>query len=90
MPKALYTIVFARSARKDLEKLPSAITKQIVKRVETLMRGARPPGATKLQGYKNLWRIRSGQFRVIYSIDDSAHVIDVSAVRNRKDAYRDL
>ena len=85
-----YAIVFARSARKDLEKLPASVARRMVRRIEALMKVARPSGATKLQGHKNLWRIRSGDFRVIYSIDDSTRVIDISAVRNRRDAYRNL
>lgn len=84
-----YSVTFARSARKELEKLPSSIARRIIARIEALMKAPRPSGAVKLQGNKNLWRIRIGDYRAIYSIDDSAHVIDISAVRNRRDAYRD-
>ncbi len=85
-----YSITFARSARKELEKSPSSAAQRILERIEALMKAARPSSAVKLQGNKNLWRIRIGDYRVIYSIDDSARVIDISAVRNRRDAYRDL
>ena len=85
-----YAITFARSARKDLEKLPSSIAQRIMARIEALMKVPRPPGAVKLQGHKNLWRMRIGDYRAIYSIDDSSRGIDISAVRNRRDAYRDL
>jgi len=85
-----YSITFARSARKELEKLPRPIAQRVVEHVEALMKMPRPSRAIKLQGNKNLWRIRIGDYRVIYSIDDSAHVIDISAVRHRRDAYRDL
>ncbi len=84
-----YSIVFARSARKELEKLPSSLAQRIIIRIEALMKAPRPSGTAKLQGSKNLWRLRVGDYRVIYSIDDSARVIDISAVRDRKDAYRD-
>ncbi len=85
-----YSITFARSARKELEKLPSAAARRIVDHIEALTTIPRPFRAIKLQGDKNLWRIRIGDYRVIYNIDDSACAIDVSAIRHRRDAYRDL
>jgi mRNA interferase RelE/StbE len=85
-----YSVAFARSARKDLEKLPSAVAERVIERIEGLTRNPRPPGAVKLQGNKDLWRIRIGDYRAIYSIDDSARVIDISAVRHRRDVYRSL
>lgn len=85
-----YSITFARSARKELEKLPPSAARRIIGHIEVLTKIPRPSGAVKLQGGKNLWRIRIGDYRVIYSIDDSVRVIDISAVRHRRDAYRDL
>ncbi|MEI6084420.1 MAG: type II toxin-antitoxin system RelE/ParE family toxin [Verrucomicrobiota bacterium] len=49
----------------------------------------RPPGCKKLKGYHDLWRVRLGDYRVIYSIDDRARAVDVNAVRHRSEAYRD-
>ncbi len=54
------------------------------------MKEPRPVRALKLQGNRNLWRLRVGDYRVIYSIDDSAWLVDVSAVRHRRDVYLDL
>ena len=85
-----YSMTFARSARKELEKLPPSLARRIFRRIEALMKVPRPSGAIRLQGNSNLWRIRVGDYRVIYSIDDPARMIDISAVRNRRDAYRDL
>jgi mRNA interferase RelE/StbE len=85
-----YSISFARSARKELERLPPSAAKRIIEHIEALMKSPRPSGAVKLQGNKGLWRLRVGDYRVIYSIDDSTRVIDVSVVRHRRDAYRDL
>ena len=85
-----YSITFARSARKELERLPTAVAGRIIERIEGLMGNPRPPGAVKLQGNKDLWRIRIGDYRAIYTVDDSARVIDISAVRHRRDAYRSL
>ena len=85
-----YSVTFARSARKELEKIPTSVAQRIIERIEALTKIPRPSGVIKLQGNKNLWRIRIGDYRVIYSIDELARVIDVSVVRHRRDAYRDL
>jgi len=47
----------------------------------------RPPGCKKLRGAIDLWRVRVGDYRIIYQLDDRAHVIEVRAIRDRKDAY---
>ena len=85
-----YSVTFARSARKELEKIPPSVAQRIIERIEALTKTPRPSGVIKLQGNKNLWRIRIGDYRVIYSVDELARVIDVSVVRHRRDAYRDL
>ena len=59
-----------------------------MQRIEALATIPRPSGVIRLQGHKNLWRIRIGDYRVVYSIDDTARNIDVSVVRHRSDAYR--
>jgi mRNA interferase RelE/StbE len=85
-----YSVTFARSARKELEKLPSSVARRVIEHIEALAKTSRPSGAIRLQGNKNLWRIRVGEYRVIYSIDDDARIIDISVVRHRRDAYRQL
>ena len=85
---AEYSVVFARSARREIEQLEAGVTRRIILRVEALASNPRPPGCVKLQGADDLWRIRIGDYRVIYSIDDGARIVDISAVRHRTDAYR--
>jgi mRNA interferase RelE/StbE len=82
-----YLIVFARSARKELEALPNAIALRVLARIELLATEPRPRGCRKLSGSDDYWRIRVGDYRILYSIDDSELLIDVAAVRHRKDAY---
>jgi mRNA interferase RelE/StbE len=67
---AEYGIVFARSARRELEGLERPVAQRIISRVEALATGPRPRGCVKLQGAADLWRIRVGDYRVVYSIDD--------------------
>ena len=83
-----YSIVFARSARRELERLESDSGGRIIARIEALATIPRPRGCLKLQGAENLWRIRVGDYRVIYSINDKERIVDISIVRHRSDVYR--
>ena len=83
-----YQIIFARSASKELEALPERLGERVLRRIERLANAPRPPRCRKLTGSDNLWRIRVGDYRVIYAIDDGQRVVDVIAVRHRRDAYR--
>jgi len=85
-----YTITFARSARKELENLPANIADRILRKIEALAVNPRLPGVIKLQGRRNFWRLRVGDYRVVYSINDFSRTIDVAVVRHRRDVYRDL
>jgi mRNA interferase RelE/StbE len=83
-----YSVVLARSARKELEHLGEPLLSRVLRRIETLALTPRPDGCRKLQGANNLWRIRIGDHRVLYSVDDAKQVVDVIAIRHRSDAYR--
>ena len=83
-----YRVTFARSARRELERLDSPTVTRVWSKIEALARNPRPVGCVKLVGPQNLWRIRIGDYRVVYSIDDAARVVDIVTVRHRKDAYR--
>jgi mRNA interferase RelE/StbE len=82
-----YSIVFARSARHELEVLDPAVIRRILPKIESLADAPRPHGARKLTGERYLWRIRVGNYRVIYSILDKERRIDITAVRHRREAY---
>lgn len=83
-----YAIVFARSARRELDKLPDSVVDRILPRIEELSTNPRPHGCRKIKGSDNLWRIRVGDYRVIYSIDDRRQIVDIVTVRHRSDAYK--
>jgi mRNA interferase RelE/StbE len=84
---AEYSIAFARSARRELEVLDSSVIPRILSKIESLSLYPRPHGSRKLTGEKHLWRIRIGDYRVIYSILDKERRIDITAVRHRLEAY---
>ena len=83
-----YQVVLVRSARRELERLPRAAADRIVAAPERLAADSRPEGSWKLQGSTELWRLRVGDYRVVYLIDDAHKLVDVRVVRHRKDAYR--
>jgi mRNA interferase RelE/StbE len=83
-----YTVVFARSARKELQNLDPQVARRILKAIEALVANPRPSGVVKLEGASDLWRIRVGEWRVVYRISDRDRLVDGVAVRHRRDAYR--
>jgi mRNA interferase RelE/StbE len=83
-----YAVVFARSARKELQNLDPQVARRIVKQIEALVTDPRPAGVVKLEGATDLWRIRIGQWRVVYRISDRDRLVDIIAVRHRGDAYK--
>ncbi len=84
---AEYRVVLPRLAERDLLKLPFHIQKRVELAIDRLCMNPRPAGVKKLRGGSGLWRIRVGDYRVIYRIDDSQHIVDISHIRHRKEAY---
>jgi mRNA interferase RelE/StbE len=84
-----YAIEFAASADKALQKLPLNVQRRIVAAIEKLSANPRPRGAVKLVGDQFAWRIRVGEYRVVYDIYDARLVILVVRIGHRKDVYRD-
>jgi mRNA interferase RelE/StbE len=82
-----YILTFARSARKELEALDPALVNRIFPKTEALAKDPHPRNCHKLKGEKNLWRIRVGDYRVIYAIYDRELQVDIVAVRHRSKAY---
>ena len=83
-----YSIVFARSARRELEKLHDPLASRILKGIVSLAHNPRPPGCKKLEGADDLWQVRIAAYRVIYAVDDRARIVDIACIRHRRDAYR--
>jgi len=83
-----YAVTFARSARRELEELALPLSTRILSKIEDLANEPRPLGTRKVQGNQNLWRIRVGDYRVIYSVNDGQRIVDVVKVRHRREAYR--
>ena len=84
----LYKVVVSKSAEKGLSGLPNQIVERIVIILQSLEQNPRPAGCKKLKGFRNLWRVRVGDYRIIYSIDDVVLLVDVREIGNRKDIYK--
>ena len=83
-----YSVVFARRARKALQRLDRLTARRIVEVVEALADQPRPPGVRQLKGSSE-WRIRVGQYRVIYEIHDDRLFVLVVKVGHRREIYRE-
>lgn len=85
----VYRVELQPSAERDLDRLDPQLLGRINERIGALATEPRPAGAAKLSGLE-LFRIRVGDHRVLYRIDDSAHAVFVHRVRHRRDIYRRL
>ena len=83
-----YEIIIKPSAEKAFGRLPNALQVKILEDLERLSINPRPAGVKKLKSMLNLYRIRVGEYRVIYSINDSVLLITVVKIAHRKDVYR--
>lgn len=84
----MYEVLIERSAERDLKKLPEETFRRIIDHVRTLSHNPRPAGCHKIAGSKSDWRIRIGEYRVIYEIDEKEKAVRVMRVRHRWEAYR--
>jgi len=82
-----YDIVFTKAARRGLLGIREVDRKRIARRIDGLGDNPRPQGVRKLQGAENLYRIRVGDYRVIYSIDDGLLTVIIIRIGNRRDIY---
>jgi mRNA interferase RelE/StbE len=84
---ASYKIEFKKSAVKELNALPNKGIKKIISCIRALSNDPRPPGCVKLSNLEK-YRIRIGNYRVLYSIEDEVLTVYVVKVGHRKDVYR--
>jgi mRNA interferase RelE/StbE len=82
-----YTIIVTRGAERDLNKLDRPVLNRIVPIIDNLSQDPRPPGSRKLVNEVNMWRVRVGDWRVLYEISDDARTVRVIAARHRSKAY---
>ena len=84
----VYQVQLTRTAEKELEGLPKQAADRILSRIRGLGAEPRPRDCKKLVGQKNAFRIRVGDYRVVYEIHDDKVIVLVIRIRHRKDAYQ--
>ncbi len=84
---ANYKIVFNQSVAKDLRPIPNKDVKRILNRIDQLAHDPRPPGSRKLSGEEK-YRIRQGNYRILYTIQDEIITVTIVKISHRRDVYR--
>lgn len=82
-----YTITLKRSAERELDELSDEIFTRITDLIQELELDPRRPGSKKLRG-SNSYRVRVGDYRIIYTIDDRLEIVEIVAIGHRRDIYR--
>ncbi len=84
---AKFSLDIKLSAQKELDELDDALFARIDRKIMALPDNPRPAGCKKLKGYKDLWRIRVGDYRVVYRLEDVGAKITIIRVAHRKEVY---
>ena len=85
---ARYRIEVSSTAERQLRKLDHDSRVRVLRAIQSLASDPQPPGCRKLQGYDDVFRIRAGHFRILYSIDGRRVIVTVLKVGHRRDVYR--
>jgi mRNA interferase RelE/StbE len=84
----VYLVEFTTAAAREVRKLAPHIRRRILAAITELQTDPRPPGVKKLSGYDNAWRIRIGDYRVLYEIVDDTVLVTIFRVAHRRDVYQ--
>jgi mRNA interferase RelE/StbE len=84
----MYKLLIEKRVFRDLDRLEKKVLARIDQAIRHLCQNPLPPGAKKLVGQRNLYRIRQGKYRIIYYIDHRAKEVRVIGVRHRRESYR--
>lgn len=84
----MYRVFLERAAEKELGRLSTSVHDRVIAAIQRLAKNPRPTGCRKLAGTDNDWRIRVGDYRVIYEIEDDIEAVRINRVRHRREVYR--
>jgi mRNA interferase RelE/StbE len=82
-----YQLNIKRSFEKDLRRLPDHVVERVFKKLDGLVDDPYPAGVDKIEGSERSYRVRIGDYRVVYAVDDSTKIITLFYARHRKDVY---
>ncbi len=83
-----YRILITSAARRQLRRLPAPIHARVAAKIDALAQNPRPAGVLKMQAHEELYRVRVGDYRIIYEIQDIGLLVSVVKVGNRRDVYK--
>ncbi|MBG1262684.1 type II toxin-antitoxin system RelE family toxin [Nostoc commune] len=83
-----YAIVISKSVQKQIDNLPNDVIERVIEKIQNLASEPRPDGIVKLKGSDNEYRIRIGDYRVRYEINDESQLVQILQCKHRKDVYR--
>lgn len=84
----MYRVFLERAAERDLHRLSQRLHDRVIIAIQSLGKNPRPRGCRKLTGTEADWRIRVGDYRIVYEIDDDSEAVRVNRVRHRREVYR--
>ncbi|MBM3183620.1 MAG: type II toxin-antitoxin system RelE/ParE family toxin [Chloroflexi bacterium] len=84
----MHEVYLERAAEQDLKRLSSENFRRVISHIAELHQNPRPSGCRKITGSQNDWRLRVGNYRIIYEVDDKANVVRIMRVRHRRESYR--
>lgn len=84
---ASYSIIIKKSAEKEFHPIPKKDRMRLIMKIRQLAMNPRPSGSEKLSGQHD-WRVRQGDYRIIYSIDENKKTITIQKVGHRREVYR--
>ncbi|MDJ0618718.1 MAG: type II toxin-antitoxin system RelE/ParE family toxin [Calothrix sp. MO_192.B10] len=83
-----YTVIISKSVQKQIDNLPNDVVQRVIEKIQNLASQPRPDGVVKLKGSDNEYRIRVGDYRIRYEIDDESQLVQLLQCKHRKDVYR--
>ncbi|MBD2772276.1 type II toxin-antitoxin system RelE family toxin [Iningainema tapete] len=83
-----YTVIISKSVQKQIDDLPNDVKERVVEKIQNLADEPRPNGVVKLKASDNEYRIRVGDYRIRYEIDDESQLVQLLQCKHRKDVYR--
>ncbi|MGV3602381.1 MAG: type II toxin-antitoxin system RelE family toxin [Dyadobacter fermentans] len=84
----MYKISIKSAALKEIQQIPKEFRVRIIETIDSLATNPRPNGVKKLENFRNSYRVRVGQYRIVYQIEDRQLIVEVVKVANRKEVYR--
>jgi mRNA interferase RelE/StbE len=82
-----YFVAIKPSAQKELHALPASVLGRVVTKIGSLADSPRPAGCRKLKDHHDQWRIRVGDWRIVYMIDDTTKIVRVTRIAHRSEVY---